>query len=257
MKKAVSMITCVLLMLCLFSGCEDMKEPVAMREWYFDENKEDFAMYFGILNYNEEYIYADVEAEITIINNNEEIVYNKKKALTEADFGSHEDEYENDIEYLARIPIPRSEVLEGTCAEGNVRLQIYQNGKKLFPAVYDTAYSLPKLKAKVKCDQLPKRIVSSGYYQNSDSELLLTEFSYENDKTFDQVNVTLKGEIVREGDTFLDWYYAKIYDSTGKLADSVQLSYEGFKEGMGYETTFSLYNLTPGEEYTLEFEEYN
>lgn len=247
----------LLAVLCLFSGCEDMKEPVAMREWYFEEGKEECAMYFGILNYNEEYISAEVDAEITILNDNGEIVYKEKKALTEADFGEYEDSFGDGIEYLARVSIPRNEILKGRSEEGRVCLQVYQNGKELFPAVYANAYSLPKLKPKIKCEELPRTIVSAGYYKNSDSELLLSGFSYTVNEGENSAEVVLSGEVIREGETFFDWYYARAFDSEGKLFDSAQLSYEGLSAGDTYSTSFTLYNLTPGEEYTIIFEEYN
>lgn len=93
MRKALY--TLLFLLLFLMFGCSapsltsyENNNVETLKGWSFQFNKEtnDYSLFFGLLNKNNEYVSADVDVDIRIVNEENEEVYRRTKSVFKNDF---------------------------------------------------------------------------------------------------------------------------------------------------------------------------
>lgn len=89
MKKAILALS--VLFLFLLYGCSAPQaicvETLKGWSFQFNEGTDDFSLFFGLLDEDDNSIFAEVDVDIRIVNENDEEVYRETKTVFKDDFG--------------------------------------------------------------------------------------------------------------------------------------------------------------------------
>lgn len=266
MKKVIAAVLTVF----MFSLCGCSILPTAITEsnnietlkgWSFQSNPgtNDYSLFFGLLNGNDKYIAADVDVDIRIVNDADEEVYSATKSVTSKDFGYYESQVAGK-QYLANIRIPASDIKSGKSNNGTVYLTVYKDDDVRFDEVNCTArYCLPVADVQLTAEGLPVEIKVKGYDGSTESVINITDVSYVYEKEYTpQLKIIFSGEKTYGNSSSYDIISYKLYDSNGYLIDSSNVYLNSLSAGDKFkDDSIVVYDITPGENYTLRFAEYS
>ena len=263
MKRVFMAILAVfMLSLC---GCSILPSVIndidTLKGWSFQSNPgtNDYSLFFGLLNSNDRYIAADIDVDIRIVNDAGEEVYSATKSVTTKDFGDYESKVAGK-QYLANVRIPASDIKNGKSNNGTVYLTIYKGDTIRFDEVNCTAlYCLPVADVQLTAEGLPLEIKVKRYDGSTESVIKITDVSYVYEKEYTtQLKITLSGKKIYGNSSSYDIIAYKLYDSKGYLIDSSNLYLKSLSTGDKFkDDSIVVYDITPGENYTLQFTEYN
>ena len=266
MKKVIAAVLTVF----MFSLCGCSFFPSAIMEsnnietlkgWSFQSNSgtDDYSLFFGLLDSNDRYIAADVDVDIRIVNDADEEVYSATKSVTSEDFGDYESNAAGK-QYLANVRIPASDIKSGKSNNGTVYLTVYKGDTVRFDEVNCTAlYCLPVADVTLSAEGLPTKIEVKGFDGSTESVLEITDVSYTYEKEFtSQLKITFSGQKIDGNSSSYDIISYKLYDSDGYLTDSSNVYLQSLSAGDKFrDDSIVVYDITPGESYTLQFTEYS
>lgn len=248
---------------CSFSPSmhNESNDIETLKGWSFQSNPgtNDYSLFFGLLNSNDKYIAADVDVDIRIVNDAGEEVYSATKSVTTKDFGDYESEVAGK-QYLANIRIPASDIKNGKSNKGTVYLTVYKEDTVRFDEVNCTAfYCLPVADVQLTAEGLPVEIKVKGYDGSTESILRITDVYYVYEKEYTlQLQITFSGQKTYGNSSNYDIISYKLYDSKGYLIDSNDVYLNSLNAGDKFkDDSIVVYDITPGENYTLQFTEYS
>lgn len=265
--KRVIVVVLTVFMLSL-GGCSSLSSAImgsnnieTLTGWSFQSNSgtNDYSLFFGLLNDNDKYIAADVDIDIRIVNDVGEEVYSATKSVTSEDFGDYESTSAGK-QYLANVRIPVSDIKSGKSNNGIVYLTVYKDDAVRFDEVNCTAlYCLPVADVNLSAEELPVEIKVKGYDGSIESILKITDVSYVYEKEYTpQLNITFWGQKIDGSSSSYDIISYKLYDSDGYLIDSDNIYLDSLNTGDKFkDNSIVVYDITPGENYTLQFAEYS
>ncbi len=266
MKKVIATI----LVVCILSLCGCSLLPTSLvgsndietlKGWSFQYNSKtnDYSLFFGLLNSNDKYIASDVDVDIRIVNDADEEVYSATKSVTANDFGYYESQIAGE-QYLANLRISASDIKEGKSSNGTVYLTVYKDDTIRFDEVNCSAlYCLPVADIQLTAKDLPVELKVRGYDGSTESVLKITDVSYVYEKEYtSQLKITFFGQKTYGNSSSYDIISYKLYDSNGYLIDSSNVYLNSLDEGDKFkDDSIVVYDITPGENYTLQFTEYS
>ena len=99
-----------------------------LKHWsfQFNEGTNDYSIFFYLLNKNNEYISADVEVDIQIVNEEDEEVYKGTKSVFKSDFDYYRSQVAGE-QYLTELRIPVTDITFGKSSNRTVYLTVYKN----------------------------------------------------------------------------------------------------------------------------------
>lgn len=266
MKRVViAFLAVFMLSLCgcsfISSILNDNNDIETLKGWSFQSNSgtNDYSLFFGLLNSKDKYIAADVDVDIRIINDAGEEVYSATKSVTSKDFGDYESRVAGK-QYLANVRIPASDIKNGKSNNGTVYLTVYKGDTVRFDEVNCIAlYCLPVADVQLTAEGLPVEIKVKGYNGSTKSILKITDVSYVYEKEYtSQLKITFSGQKTYGNSSSYDIISYKLYDSNGYLIDSGNVYLRSLNDGDKFkDDSIVVYDVTPGENYTLQFTEYN
>ncbi len=232
-----------------------------LKGWSFQRNPgtNDYSLFFGLLNSYDEYIAADVDVDIRIVNDIGEEVYSATKSVTVDDFDDYESKAAG-VQYLANLRIPASDIKDGKSNNGTVYLTVYKDDTVRFDEVYCSAlYCLPVADIQVTAKELPVELNVKSFDGSIESTLTITDFSYTYEKEYtSRLKITFSGQKTYGDSSSYDIISYKIYDGEGYLIDSGNVYLMSLDAGDKFrDDSIVVYDITPGEEYTLQFVEYD
>lgn len=232
-----------------------------MKGWSFQYNQgtDDYSLFFGLLDDEEEAVSASVDVDIRIINENGEEVFTATKSATDDDFAYYESTAAG-TQYLANIRIPAAEIKEGTSSSGTVYFTVYKGKTALFDEVNCAAlYCLPISDVALTVDNLPVEINVKGYNGNTESIIKITEVSYTFEKEYTpQLKITLTGQKTYGNNSGYDIIAYKLYDSEEYLIDTGMVYLRSLDNGDKFkDDSIVIYDIVPGETYYLKLIEYS
>lgn len=266
MKKGI--ITFLAVFMLSLCGCSFLpailnnnNDIETLKGWSFQSNSgtNDYSLFFGLLNSNDNYIAADVNVDIRIVNDAGEEVYSATKSVTSKDFGDYESKAAGK-QYLANVRIPASDIKSGKSNSGTVYLTVYKDNTVRFDEVHcDALYCLPVADVQLTAEGLPAEINVKGYDGSTVSVLKITDVSYVYEKEYTpQLKITFSGQKTYGNSSSYDIITYKLYDSNGYLIDSNNVFLKSLSAGDKFkDDSIVVYDVTPGENYTLQFTEYN
>lgn len=264
-RVIVSVLTAFMLSLCscsfLPSTIMENNDIETLKGWSFQSNPgtNDYSIFIGLLNGNEKYIAANVDIDIRIVNDAGEEVYSATKSVTSKDFGDYESEAAGK-QYLANVRIPASDIKSGKSNNGTVYLTVYKGDTVRFDEVNCTAlYCLPVADVTLSAEDLPIKLKVKGFDGSTESVLEITDVSYTYEKEFtSQLKITFSGQKIDGNSSSYDIISYKLYDSNGYLIDSSNVYLQSLSAGDKFkDDSIVVYDITPGENYTLQFTEYS
>ena len=152
----------------LMSGCGLSEFRIeTLKDWSFQYNEEtdDYSIFFGLADKNDSPLSADVSIDIRIVNDENEEVYAETRSVSTDDFGYYSSEIEED-QYLANVKIPADKIQEGKSSSGKVYLTVYKEDVIQFDEVScDALFCLPVKDIKVTFDAFPLDLKSERFFR--------------------------------------------------------------------------------------------
>ncbi|MBE6572181.1 MAG: hypothetical protein E7656_08040 [Ruminococcaceae bacterium] len=231
-----------------------------LKSWSFQYNEatNDYSVFFALLTDSEQYISADVNVDVRIVNDNDEEVYKETHSVSDGDFGYYSSQI-SETQYLANLRIPAASISSGTSANGKVYITVYKEYLLRFDEVYCEAfYCLPIKDVQLTVDSLPQEINVTGYDGRVESKIKIEEVQYTYDKFYtSQLEITVLGIKTYGGtDSDYDIISYKIYDSEGYVVDSGDLYLTDLSVNDKFkDDSIVVYDVVPGENYKIVFSE--
>lgn len=180
-----------LLLFIMFCGCSvptitpyEDNNVETLKSWSFQFNEEtnDYSIFFALLNKNNEYVSADVDVDIRIVNDEDEEVYKGTKSVSKRDFDYYTSQA-TDEQYLAELRINAADITYGKSSNGTVYLTVYKNDIVRFDEVNCSAYyCLPISDVELTFDTLPLNIDVKGYDGSIESTIQINDITYSFEK---------------------------------------------------------------------------
>ena len=264
MKKVCALIVAFLVV--VLSGCGMTGPQVeTMKGWSFQYNEgtKDYSLFFGLTDKNDKYLAAEADVSIRIEDENGAIVYEGTKSITKDDFGIYSSQAAGE-RFLANVRIPENEISAGGSTTGTVYFTVSDGKTFSFDECNCSAlYCLPVKDIQLSIDTLPVELQQKGYDGSIESKVTITDVKYSVDSSLSspRMTITLSGEKTfgKGGNLSYDIISYKLLDSEGYLVDSGQV-YLGTSLNTGdkfRDDSLVVYNLTPGETYTLQLLDYS
>lgn len=267
MRKIALMLACVLVLVGCSAAPVETTQPhdpardvEILKNWSFqyNESTDDYSIFFALLDEAEQYMAAEVDVDVHIVNENGIEVYRGTHTVTEADFGYYSNKIDDEL-YLANLKIPASAVAPGTASSGTVYFTVYKSDHLNFGEVDCKAlYCLPLMDTTLCVDGLPMEVEVKDWDNSVSSRIRIEEVRYTHEKDYSSVlRIEIFGTKTFGGaGTSYDSFSYKILDSEGYIVDSGHIFLDGLVEGDKFrDDTIVLYDAIPGEVYTIVFTE--
>lgn len=233
-----------------------------LKSWsfQFNERTNDYSVFFALLNKNNEYISADVNIDIRIVNENDEDVYKGTKSVSKNDFNYYTSQAAGE-QYLANVRIAASEIVPGKSANGKVFITVYKSDTVRFDEVNCNAlYCLPIEDVQLTFDSFPLDLKVMGYDGTTESIIQINDVTYKFEKDYlPQLKITIWGEkTYGNSNSHYDIIGYKLYDSDGNMVYANNIFLSSLSEGDKFkDDSIVIYDIIPGESYTLKLVEYD
>lgn len=238
----------------------DDVETLKSWSFQFNEGTNDYSVFFGLLNKNNEYISADVDIDIRIVNEYDEEVYKGTKSVSKNDFSYYTSQAAGE-QYLANVRIPASEIAFGKSANGKVYITVYKADTVRFDEVNcDAFYCLPIGDVQVTFDSFPLDLRVIGYDGTTESIIQINDVSYKFEKDYlPQLKITIYGEkTYGNSNSGYDIIRYKLYDNEGYIVETNNIYLKSLSKGDKFkDDSIVIYDIIPGESYTLKLVEYD
>ena len=237
------------------------KYPDTMKGWSFQYNEgtNDYSLFFELLDDKGNAMSTEADVDIRIVTENGEESYKDTAHISEENFDSYTSEAQGE-RYLANIRIPYSKVKPGTSLNGTVYFSVREGDTPWFDEVScSAAYCLPVKDVTVQAADLPISINVKDYSGNVESVIQINEISYKYESDYSpRVSITVIGEKLKgPANSMYDVLSYKIYDHEGYVVESSHLYLKSISEGDKFkDDSIVMYSVIPGENYTIQFSEY-
>ena len=236
-------------------------ETLESWSFQFNEGTNDYSIFFGLLNRNNESISADVDVDIRIVNEANEEVYKSTKSVYKSDFDYYTSKAMGE-QYLAELRISAADITSGKSSNGTVYLTVYKNDTIRFDEVNCSAYyCLPLSDVELIFDTFPLNIDVKGYDGSIESTIQIDDVTYSFEKEYiPQVKIIVYGTKIYGKANSLpsyDMMSYKLYDNEGYVITSGNIYLDSLDQGDKFkDDSLVIYDITPGESYRLIFSEY-
>lgn len=252
MKRWPAFLAC-LLMAALCACAPSRVETLEDWSFQYEEASETYSLFFALCDSAGRNISADAQVDVRIVNGDEETVYTGSHDIHVEDFGLYTNQSEGE-RLLANVKIPASDISQGTSSEGTVFFTVSGPSFAFDECSIEILDDLPLKAIDIRADQLPVELNIQDYGSASHSTIRIDEVSVIQDEYLpDQAVIVLQGEKIRGSGTYDSFDY-KLYDSDEQLVDNGIVMLSGLSEGERFEDdSLMLFDLVPGERYTLRF----
>lgn len=247
----------------LLSGCSSAASVDTMKGWSFQYNEgtDDYSLFFGLCDSNDNFRSADANVDIKIVNDNDEVVYEGTKSVTKNDFGNYTSQTAGD-RYLADVRIEKDEIKEGSSSNGTIYFTVTSDYFSFDECSCDVYACLPTAAVTVNVGEFPIELSQKGVWGSVESKFSITDVSYQYDGGYGypSLTFTISGEKTYGTNDSLNYDIIsyKLYDSEEYLVDSGQ-AYLGTNLSVGdkfKDDSLVIYDVTAGENYTLQLLDY-
>lgn len=222
MKKVL--IVCLSLFTFL-GGCSNGARVETMNGWSFQYNEgtDDYSLFFGLCDSNENYLATDAEVDIRIVNDNDEVVYEDTKEITKKDFGTYTNQIAGE-RYLADVRIDSKDIKEGTSSNGTVYFVVDSDYFSFDEANCKALGCLPTAAVEVDIVDLPIELSQKDPWGSVESKVKINdvEYKYDDEYGYPSLTFTISGEKTysKRSSMSYDIISYKLYDDEGYLVDS-------------------------------------
>lgn len=268
MRKALY--TLLIILFLLMCGCSVTDSTLFkdnnvkwLKDWsfQFNERTNDYSVFFGLFNKNNEYISADVDVDIRIINEEEEEVYIGTKSVSKNDFAYYTSLIGGE-QYLAELRIPATDIVSGKTSNGTVYLTVYKDDILRFDEVNCSVNNcLPISDVNLIFDTFPLSIDVKGYDGSIQSTIQIDDIAYSFEKDYvPQIKIIVSGTKTYCKQNLMSGYDIisyKLYDNEGYMVTSGNIYLDSLGKGDKFrDDSIVIYDIIPGETYRLILSEY-
>lgn len=250
-KTALGLVCALCLLLC---GCGAMAtaQVASMNSWHFQYNPktDDYSLFFALLDDEGNDIAAPVDVEVRIINDADETVFEGETSLGVGDFGYFTSEADGE-RYLAEAVIDADMIQPGMSDEGTVYFTVTGEDLEFDECTCDVLMDLPTLETTVKAGELPVEVGDQNYYGSSLFRVEKVEIDSDDPL---RVHLIITGEKLEGDADGVACFDYRVVDSQGHQAERGTVYLDSLRVGDRFrDDSVSLYDLIPGESYTVEF----
>ena len=232
-----------------------------LKGWSFQYNEgtNDYSLFFGLLNETDQYISAEVNADIRIEDDDGNVLYMATRSVAKNDFGYYSSQAAGE-RFLANVRIKATDIAEGYSSSGTVYLKVYKDDTATFDEVNcKVLYGLPTKPIKLQAEALPIELNIKGYDGKIKSKIRIDDVSYSLDNSIlPWLTVTISGiKTYGSSNSSYDIISYKLYDNAGYMITSGNVFLSSLDAGDKFkDNSITIYDIKPGENYTLKFSEY-
>lgn len=264
--KARALIGIILVLVLILSGClligftfSDTIETLEDWSFQYNDGTKDYSLFFALCDDKGKNVASEATVDIKIVNSAEEIVFEGTKNITESDFGYYTSQNEGE-RFLADLRIPESEISPGKAADGTIYFTVHKDGVFLFDECNCKIwYDLPIKDFSIIAENLPTEVTVNAYDGSIQSKITINSVDCEVDAgILPTVTVVISGEkTYGSGSSMHDMFNYKLYDSEGFMVKSGTIFLNSLDVGDKFrDNSLLLADITPGEQYTLKFSNY-
>jgi len=253
------------LLLIWLCGCSASPAIETLNNWSFQYNEgtDDYSVFFELRDKSGNSISADVDVDIRIVNDRDEEVFRGTRSVSPDDFGYYTSQAQGE-QYLANIRISTSEINPGADSSGKVYLTVYKADVVAFDEVNcDAFYCLPTKDIQLESGPFPIELNVKGFDGSITSKIQIDDVTYECETDYTPtLTVTISGTKTYSNNNSIfssgyDVISYKLYDSENYMVDSGSVYLNSLNQGDKFkDESIIIYDLIPGEIYTLKFAEY-
>lgn len=258
----------------LLCGCYEIKPTFkennsnietieTLKSWSFQHNDgtSDYSLFFGLCNKSGEFISVDVDVDIRIVNDENELVYQGKKSVSEENFSYYTNKISGE-QFLADVRISELEINQGKSLNGTVYITVSKENSVFFNEVKCEAFNcLPIKDVQLIADSLPYEINIKNFSGKIESKIQIENVTYVFDKKISpMLTVTVYGVKTysdkSEFSSAFETFRYKLYDSEGYVVNEGMVMPSSLENGDKFKEDILIYNIIPGESYEIKFSEY-
>lgn len=236
---------------------------IGSRHVDFDSATDRYRVFFAFTDEYETPISTYGNADIKIVNDNSETVYEESIEFSESDFTEWTNLTWDDNHYMACLYIPRSDISKGTTQSGVLTLAVTCSDEDIRFDPYEIKiYSdLPIAETKVTLPELPLTLNEIDYKGNLKNQMTVNKIEYsKNESLSGEVSITIDLTVSLDKTTSNSSSYShfsyKFYDSSNVVVDSGDVLNKPVSVGESTVSKIHIYNLIPGESYKLVLDDY-
>lgn len=200
---------------------------IGSRRVDFDSATDRYRVFFDLMDEYDVPMSSYGNADIKIVNDNSETVYEESIEFSESDFTEWTNLAWDDNHYMACLYIPRSDISEGTTQSGILTLTVTCSDEDIRFDPYDIKiYSdLPIAETKVTLPELPLTLNEFDYKGNLKNQMTVNKIEYsKNESLSGEVSITIDLTVSLDKKTSDSSSYShfsyKFYDSSNVVVDS-------------------------------------
>ena len=226
------------------------------RSVQYDENTNSMILFFSFKDKNRKRISSDAELHIRIEDEKGNSIYSATKNVTKQDFGYWTSPLMGE-QYLCSIKIPISDIKKGTSSSGKLFFTAEKSNRFIFDeSVVDIINGLPVDLPTFEFLDLPKEVSEESSYFGVQGTLIITDATVEySEYSETSATILLSGEKTF-GSGYCQFVY-KVLDANGYTISSGTVMTDNISAGEKFKNeTIHLYDLEPGQKYTVSFSSY-
>lgn len=248
-----------------YNGYEDVQSSsvdvgwITDRRVQYDSANEEYIVFFGLKDYNEEYVASKGTAKIIINDETGNELYNKEINFTEADFTSWTNQTWDEPKYMCGLYIKKSDIAGSATSTGVLSLTVECENASFDPDNI-SIYDLPSKQLSIQLPSTPTTIYNYGYKGNTETIVSVEKISYESESNYDgRATVTFKMNVKlianysdSTGPNSRVGY--KLKNSEGIIVDSGHFYIAPMEVGEVVAEEAIVFDVDPNDSYTLTFE---
>lgn len=257
-KVIIGIIIVVVLVIAIGKISSHRVNTLANWSFQYNDSTDDYSLFFALCDTKEKEIAASGKVAIRIENENGQVVYEDKKTFDKLDFGTYKSKAEGK-HLLANVCIGRNEIAEGSSENGTVYFTISGDGFAFDEVQYET-YNLPTKEITIDIQGLPQEICQKDWDGSISSKLMITEVTYRVESGIAPSAIfTIFGEKTYGNRTSMEYDMMgyQLRDSDGYVVDSGEVIIDKTlgKGDKFQDDSLMIFDLVPGEEYVLTFQD--
>lgn len=232
-------------------------EYISDRRVQYNEATEQFVVFFGLQNSHGKYVSGSGEAEISIVDEKDNCLFQQNISFSPLDFTDWTNQSWDEPRYMCGLYIDRNKISESLSSSGKLTIKVVLSDGSYFDGYTTSIYDLPEKQVQIVLPELPAKTKDVSYSYTSYSEV--RQISYESRINYDGtasvtmelvVTLTEKSAYQSRNDSLHIGY--KLLDSTGVIVDSGTIYVSPLGVGESARETEYFYDLNPNEIYTLK-----
>ena len=230
------------------------------RSVQYNEEDNDYIVFFGLKDENEEYISSKGTASIVITDKTGNELYNKDISFSDNDFSSWSNKLNPTPRFLCGLHIKTSDISGAASSSGTLSLAVELDDGVSFESSNLSINNLKEKELSIALPELPQSFSNYNYKNEIEEVIEVTDIEVETTVHYNgsaSVKLYLTVSMLENYSSSTSHYSHigyKLKDSNGVIVDSGNASINPMAVGETSKDTIYINNLDANESYTLELD---